>query len=466
MPVDFSLELRLAYLRAAHAGQKTQEDKIKQYREFYGGEQGLILTDRQKEYILTAPESLGNICKRVVNVPKDRLLLEDSGIAAASDDGQAYADTVTDWWQEADLGAMQKEVYSASLRDGQTAIIVDYDIEEGRPKFVHNLVYDGAAGLVRFHYDQDDNLMFASKRWNIWNPLVPGETGKSRLTVYRPDLIERYEADSAAPDGWRFIDPAVLGMPNPQTWTMDGTPSGEPIGIPVIPFEPDDGSELEDVIVIQELLNHSLSTFDRSTDYHGWPLLYTVNGNFGFETDGTPKFPNFDPGTGINLAEGGSAGRIEPADLQKLFQSGVLSWLQMLAIIKGWPLHLLDRSQQPPSGVALQIMEGSLVAHITDIQAQYGGAWRKAFDIARRLHQIHQKQELPGELELTWKSPKTLDPVAEMEANEKKFTAGQIPVIQRWRELGYTMDDINDMLEFKQREDDFGLADTITPVTQ
>jgi len=344
---------------------------------------------------------------------------------------------------------------------------VDWDDIRQVPTFTPNLVYDGSTGLIRFHYDSDDNLLFASKRWTIINPLVQGETGKRRLTIYRPGAIERYEAGDMTAFGWRFLDSSELGgLPNPQFWTDTGQPGGEVLPIPVIPFENTNGSELRDVLVLQELLNHSLATFDIAIDYHGFPLLWFAGGQFERNSDGEVEFPQFAPGMGVNLSENGRAGRIESADLQKLFDAGVVSWLQVLAFIKGWPMHLLDKRVDPPSGLALQIMEGSLVQQVLDKQFNFGADWQNAFNAARQLYQAKTKKQLPGEILFNWQSPKIQDPVAEAEALQKRFEAGQFPTITRWREMGKTGAQIEQMLADAANEDSFGVIDKDTEQAQ
>jgi hypothetical protein len=400
-----------------------------------------------------------------VAIPKDRLELQPDGIAAADNASQPYADAVTVWWTaanddtgEADINTLQKDVYEASLRDSSVALIVGWDDLQARPTFTPNLIYDGETGLIRFHYDNNNRLLFASKRWTVWNPLVLGETGKRRLTIYRPGQIERFEADGSVPGGWRFLTPAELrdadnpqGLPNPQPWTDNGMFSGQPLGIPVIPFENPGGSELADVINLQEVLNHGLSTFDVATDFYAFPLLWFVNANFPIDAaTGQAIIPGFAPKTGIALGQGGAAGRIESADLIKMFQAGILSWVQILALVKGWPFFLFDRSQQPPSGVALQIMEGSLVNQVKDKQVAFTGSWRRAFNMARKLHKLKTRQDLPGDLVLNWQPAETANDMARFEALEKKFTAGEVPVEQRWRELGYTEDQITEMKAMKE----------------
>jgi len=480
MPVDFSQELRLAFLRAVSNAQNEEEGRVQIYRDFWEGEQGIVLTDRQEDYILTLgsaekttreslrqnvrgsmPGSWGNICPRVVNVPKDRLSIDSEGIVPANPESTAYADQVSEWWQLDGLDAKQKDIYEASLRDGVGAIIVDWNEEEDRPTFVPNLIRSSEEGLVRFHYNVDNELIFASKQWTIVDTLNPDGSGATRLTIYRPGLIDRFIGDDGFAGGWRpLVGDELEGKPNPQFWTDTGMQSGNPSGIPVIPFENPGGSELKEIIIIQELLNHNLGTMDIVIDTHGLPVLWMVNANLPINTTtGVAQLPDFGPGTGINLNEGGSMGRLEAADIQKLFDGGVLSWLQILALIKGWPLHFLDRSQIPPSGTALRQAEGSLISQVKDKQIVFGAAWSKAFDQARKIQAMRGGEKLLGSLKFNWTNPATVDPLLDAQAMEAKFNALQLPIISRLREAGYTQDQIDQVKKDAQAGDDFGLVE-------
>lgn len=454
MPTNYDDELRLAYLRAAIASQAESEAEVEAYRLFYDGDQGVKLTDRQKQYLIGRGDGLdvdsfGNICKRAVNVPRDRLELKANGIAPADPEAGEYAGIVTDWWNANSLDSKQKDVYRCALRDGSVAVIVGWSEAKKMPTFTPNLVYDGATGLVRFHYDNDDNMLFASKRWQRWNPLTMGETGKTRLNIYLDDRIERNIEDKKVAGGWRLMEPAEVSeesggnvTQNPQPWVdKDG-----PLGIPVINFEAPDGSELADIITIQKVLNHTLGELDIAVDLHNWPILWGAGLELPTDSSGKPGIPAYGAGKFYALASDGRMGRIEPADLEKMFRSGILSWLHILAIVKGWPLFVLDRSAQPPSGVALKVMEANLVEQVSDMQVAFGGDWQAAFEMGRKLHRANnQPGELAGELELTWQSPETADEQAEMKTKAQKWEAGQIPIRQRWSELGYTPDQIAEM---------------------
>lgn len=456
MPVNYDEEIRLAYLRAALNMIRAEEKNIATYREFYAGEQGIKLTDRQEEYITTNPESYANICERVVAVPSNRLNIPEDGIMPIDESSRAYADTATNWWSDIseadeagdyDLCSMQSDLYDAGLRDGSVGMVVGWDSDLQRPTFDTNLIYDGESGLVRFHYDSNNRLMFASRRWVAWNPLEPGVTGEGRLNIYAPGYIARHRAAPHTAYGWQLIDGSELDVPNPMPWTDTGTFEGKPLGVAVIPFTNPPGSELRDVLAIQEMLNHNLGTYDIVIDLHSFPAIWFQGARFPVDSaTGLAEIPSYGPGQAYNLPKDATMNRLEAADLKNLFEGGILSWADIISLIKGWPPYLLNRTSQPPSGYALSIMEAPLVKQVLRKQKSHTGSWRSTFNLARKLHRLHTGEELPGQITFSWDPAGTPDPLRDMEVLEKKFETGDVPRAQRLRELGYSQDEIDKML--------------------
>ena len=457
MPVNYSDELRLSYLKAAQGAVDEQEANVALWREFYAGEQNIELTDRQIEYLREDLDSYANICKRVIGILSDRLAIPEDGITATDDSGKKYTEVATGWWTDentSDEGgdndpySLQTDVYEAALRDEQTAIIVGWDKENQRPTFTPNLIIDGGnTGLVRFHYDDSGKLTFATKQWITSGNIDGTKNGKGRLTIYTPGYIERYESDGK----WRKLrKDEIDGLPNPQPWTDTGTFAGEPLGVNVIPFENPTGGELADVIGIQEMLNHNTGTFDISIDMHGFPILSLVGYSLPIDTaTGYAKIPKMSPNTAIaSDNETANMTRLEPADIKAMFDSGILSWVQILALVKGWPMFLFDKTQTPPSGVALTIMEQSLIAQIKRKQRAFSGAWRRAFNMGRKLHKLHTKEDLKGQITFSWGPVEIKDPLMEQQAVQAKaqalqtLTTAGASIAGAAATLGYTADQI------------------------
>lgn len=447
---NFDVELQLAYLRAAGAAQSDEEAQIVVYREYYNGEQNIELTARQKEYLSNDAisfDSFGNLCPRVVAIATDRLSLRPEGITPADPDATAYSDAVSAWWDANRMEKQQVDIYTAFARDGGVAVIVDWDGE--KPTFTPNLLYDGETGLVRFHYDSDGNLVFASKRYRYYDPVKLVESNRLRLTLYHPDRIERYESSASYPGGWRLLEPDEIGLPNPQPW-IDRR--GKPLGIPAIHFDSQSGSELADVLITQKMINHNLGTLDEAIDQQAFPILWAKDLTLPVNSlTGKAEVPTYGAGQMFILGGNGAMGRIEPAQIAPMFQGGVMSWVQVLAQVKGWPYFLFDRSGQPPSGTALRTMEAGLVAQLQQKQRTLTQGWLDAFDMGRRLYELNTGQALPGEIRLQWEPVTTDDPKAKIDELAVKWQAASVPTITRWRELGYTEAEIDQMIQDNRR---------------
>lgn len=443
--------LRLAYLRAAYQDLKDEEAAMHRNRDFYDGEQGIQLTARQKEYLGDiandlSEQALCNICKRAVEIPGERLAVEE----LTSEQGDStLADMAKLWWEMNQLGAWQYDIYEQALRDSTSCLIVGWD--EDHPTYTLNELWDGKDGSVRLHYSEDDGtLLFASKRYSAYDPVMLQKTGKVRLTLYFADRIERYEDSTGDPTGWRLLRPDEIegtDKRNPMPWVDT---DGNPLGIAVIAFDNPGGSELDDVLMPQKALNKGAVDLLSTQDLHGFPLLVLKGFQATIDTEGKQTPLNYQPGRAITMPAAGSADRIPGVDLSPMFETGVLGWLQLVSIIKGWPLYLWARGE-PPSGESLKVMESSLVNQVKRKQESFRDSWLEAFAMGARLHKLYTGQELTGDLVIQWKDPETRQELAHWQALQTKWDAAQIPITQRWREAGYTDEQIALMQE-EQRD--------------
>ncbi len=462
MPISISTTLRTAYLRAVIASQNDMEKAIERNRLFYDGEQGIKLTPRQREYIGDIANDLdkqafANLCRRTVEIPLERLRIDQ--VLPNEDDSIEYSKVVAEWWKDGGLDKVQSELYEDALRDKCGVIIVAYDREKGQPTFTVNELFDGKNGQIRLHYSEDtDQLMYASKRWRSWDNQSQTATGPTRLTVYFDDRIERYEDDSKAPDGWRLLDPLEVDptglTPNPQPWTDTGEVDGIPLGNPVIPFWNPGNSELDDVLMPQKALNKSIADFISTSDMHGFPILTATGIVWPTDSSGKITPPEVGPASILFTPnEEGKFGRIEPSDLKSTFDVSIMGWIQIVSIIKGWPMQLFTKGA-PPSGEALKTMEASLIAQVERKQSVFGDAWRDAFGLGARLDQMHNEGADFSEkrLKFDWHPAAPRDRKTQAEAQSIEWTSQEIPIEQRWIEAGYTPEEIEVMKAMKDNE--------------
>lgn len=477
MPISISTDLRLAYLRAIISSQSEAETAIERNRLFYDGEQGAQLSSRQLEYLGDIANDLkkqafANVCRRTVGIPLERLRVDK--VLPAEKESTEYAATVTEWWEDLGLDAIQSQLYEKALRDKASVIIVGYDQVEKRPTFTVNELYDTKSGQIRLHFNDDtDELMYASKRFRSWDDESQSASGPMWLTVYFDDRIERFEEDNKQPSGWRLLDPLEVdptgATPNPQPWTVDGLPDGEPLGNPVVPFWNPGESELDDVLMPQKAMNKGVSDLIAAADIHGFPII-TATG-MQMETDqatGQTKKPEIHPATLLYTPiEGGKFGRIEAADLKSALEVSVLGWIQIISVIKGWPIYLFFRGT-PPSGEALKTMEASLIAQVERKQSVFGDAWRVAFRLAEKLDQIHGDGAdfAESRLKFDWHPAAPRDRKTQAEAQAIEWTSLEVPIEQRWIEFGYEPDQIEVMKGMKDAEQQRALETAIDAMRQ
>lgn len=445
--------LRITYLKAIAASQAEDEKGIERNRAFYSGDQGIELTDRQREYLGDIAndlkdQALANIAAKCVDIPLERLAILK--IKAKEGSPSALADRANEWWGKLRLTTMQRDLYRYAMRDRASCLLVGWDAAKHSPLVSVRELFAGNFGEVKLHYDGDTGeLSYASMRWRQFDPASQTETGKTRMIIWFSDRIERYEEAGST---WRLLASSEIddGLANPEPW-VDAT--GNPLGVAVIPFDNPGESELDDILMPQKALNKSLADLLSATDMHGFPILAVSKTEIKIDP-ATGKEMAIEIGPGKLLLTGdGDAHRIEGANLDQLWKNGVLSWIEIAALIKGWPVYLFNRSLAGAvSGEALKQMEAGLISQVEEKQRVFGDDFRDVFTLCAKLNELYEHETLDGELEFEWQPAANRDELAEMTRLEKKFTIGEIPIEQRWKELGYDEATIQEMSDMRNSE--------------
>ena len=435
-------DLYQTYLKAAIAAQTNAERDLAEIRQFYDGEQikhygksEAYLAEVFREMFIKYPAA--NLVKTTVNIATERLAVK----SLAGGTKSQLATAAGDWWKAARLDSWQDDLYAFALRDSAAVLIVDWDESRRVPTFAVNELWDGTGGNCRIHFDDTGNVAFVSKRWNVHDER-DRYTGKTRLTLYFADRIERWISTSLAGWDWRLMSPAELnGTPNPMPWIM---PDGTPIGIAAVPFfnRPYE-SECAVAMTPQTLLNEAILSWHATGRFHGFPML-AIEGSYTPEKDaqGNPK--PFETGPGRVIKTGGGAlKRVEPTDMLALFEGAVIPAVKLVAMSKRWPDHAF--AGMPPSGETLRQMEGPLVSQVEAKQRVFGDSWRDAFSVAQRLYEANTGEKLAGEIDVQWKSALAVSAKYDAEVVGARAAAGQLPRKQRWRELGFGGDEIAQM---------------------
>jgi len=441
-------KIRLSFLQWLNNIEAERHDWYANYRDYYDGDHETMLTDRQAAYLQVKQdeEFNANYCPIVVDALAERL-----NVTGFTCEDEAQAEVFADWWTANRMDGMQGIVHTSAVRDGDGYVLVEWNEEAGRPVFSYELAFDGTEGAELHYEDERNKPAFASKRWRT---KIGNSTGKvRRLNCYYPDRIEKYISNSGEFEGaWQpYKEP---GQPWPIPW-VDRT--GQPLGIPMVHFKnSDEGynygqSELRSVVPLQNALNKSLIDLLAAADTTAF-RIYTMLGDDPSDLDVAPgswvystRPPGGDNGAAISFIPG--------EDLSPLIALKD-SFAIEIARVSRTPLSYFQISGQRAAEGTLKQEESGLLAKVAQRQVGFGNAWEDVLSMARRLANVYgggPEMDESESISTQWAPAGTRDDKAEAEVAQIKSGLG-VPQEQLWSELGYSAEEIEHMLEMKERE--------------
>ena len=441
--------------------QKEEQARIRALRAYYDGEHPVMLTDRQAEFLgpmLTEGEFefAHNAIKSVIDTLRERLsvsgfTVNGAGLGGDEDNANApetvLANTMWGWWEDNRYDAQQIRLHRRTLRDGKSYVMVSWDNDNQRPKFTLHSADDGTTGIT-CHRDPEnpENILFFCKYWYTYNPLKPGETGDQRKTVYLPHEIRKYQMGK---DGFwqRSPDPGDVAWPIP--WVDS---DGEPLGHTIFEFENPGGSEIAQIIGLQNALNKSWLDLLAAADAAGFPIIAieydNKDGGFGTVTDDNDIDDDDEfviaPGRALEV-DGARVHRLEGANLEQLIKTIQLT-VETIAGITRTPAHYFRPvgGSDVPSGEALKQLESGLVARAEERQLIFGQSWADvmtmAYKVARTFgSSVTEVAKL--KVETTWDEAATRE---ELQAAQEAqiLLSLEVPVEEIWARLGFSPEKI------------------------
>lgn len=449
MPAAEALDkVRMSFVQWLYNVEAERHDWYANFRDYYDGDHETQLTDRMAAYlqVKSDEEFNANYCPIVVDALAERLI-----VTGFTCDDEAQAELFGQWWAVNRMDAMQGIVHTATVRDGDAYVLVEWNEQDGRPVFSYELAFDGTEGAELHYEDERNKPVFASKRWRV---KVGNGTGHvRRLNVYFPDRIEKYWSDQDQFEGaWQQYHED--GQPWPIPWVNR---QGAPLGIPLVHFKnADEGynygqSELRSVVPLQNALNKSLIDLLAAADTTAFRIFWMLGDD--------PSALKVAPGSWVYSERhpggdsGASVGFFPGEDLSPLIALKD-SFAIEVARTSRTPLSYFQISGQRAAEGTLKQEESGLLAKIAHRQTSFGNAWEDVLSMARRLANVYGSgSELDETAIITtqWAPAATRDDKIEAEVAQIKAGLG-VPQEQLWSELGYSAADIERMLEMKQRE--------------
>lgn len=356
-------------------------ERVKLFRDYADGNHRAKMTEPMRKLLRIADSSEeqfnANYCDMIIQTMADRLVVEQIG--SESDTDTAWAD---DLRKENRFDALQIDVHEATVRDGDTFVMLAFDNGNKRTVWAHEPAYDGEVGMIPVYDRMRRNMVAAVKIW--W------EAGfkTRRVNIYFPDKIMKY-TEARNQDAVEMLQPVVEEMADSEN---AGTyPWNSDVGVPVIHFKnrgranKERGlSELADAVPLQDALNRTLVSMVITAELTAFQIRYGI---------GFPTPENITPGMWVEIGAEG-VNKEQQVDIGVLEQGQIMPFIQQAQHLEG-TMGTITRTPLPnfmggdnASGEALKQRESYLLAKVKKFQVKGGNAWEDVMALAVRMTRV------------------------------------------------------------------------------
>ncbi len=386
---------------------------ITKFRKYYDGEQTLVYgTEKFKEFFPDFEGFEDNWCGVVVDAISEKIKL--MGLKLDNDEtGEGEENPVTkeiwDVFRDNDIDEQEGDLTEGVLVEGRAAVIVWPD-DDKKASIDWN-----PANLVKVRYSEEDYRVidFAIKRW-----VTP--SGRILINVFDKFEVRKYieGRDQTLPDRSKLGIATTIPQqtPNlsltPRFVEDEDWPLKHEFGeVPVVEFRNKRGSELSDVIPLQDAINYMLVSTFVATDFEtlkqkvffthikepkgGWS---SVPGRVWQVPPAVDQDGNYEHG---KMAE------FTGSDLNQ-YRGIIEMVLQHLALTSKTPVRMFFKSDRggrgdAPSGESQLIEDEPLLDKATDRMTRMGNSW---FHVARLVAKVlNVDSDLRGEM--VWQDPRS-----------------------------------------------------------
>jgi hypothetical protein len=323
-------------------------------------------------------------------------------------DNQAEKEKQENWannvvWDTSRLKGKRAALFYQAMRDGQAFLLVDPDPIGKRARITPHIHYtdkrlitgdttddDGeGAVLVYPNDDPDQRPLYGYKRWTEYATVDGKPEAMERITVYRDNIIRKWGKKRT---GWTEIEQPVI-------WTVDGSVTGDPLGIPIIHIKtPLLAPVAEPAYGVQLILD---STYADMTVGSRIDLL-RIFITYGWEWPDEP----INPGTVTGTAQSTDATTqvVEGSDATRYIDM-LKAHVSFMCDLTNTPLTLVQRSAQRAAEGTLQEEKESFFSEIGDIADTFAMALEDAFKKARMIANVFFNENLNEEpaVRVVWK---------------------------------------------------------------
>lgn len=343
-------------------------------------------------------------------------------------------DACQEIWTKNKMDERSNEVHLESLKMGDAYVIV-WPNDDMEPE-----IWPNDAMQCRVEYDAD-NRRRVQRALKVW---FDRDITRWRLNVYTPREIRKYQtrntnASLPTTEGsWQQIDSV-------------NNPYGR---VPVFHFPCKKSrrygiSELKSVVPLQNALNKSVLDMMIAMEFASFKQRWAIGLDLEIDEEtGEPKDPlakNYGIDRLLAFPDAETkVGQFDATDLGQFLEVQEKFWASA-SRVSGTPLHYFYiTSGDFPSGEAMKSAEARFIKKITDRQVAFGNVWE---EVLKFCLQIEGRQVSPEtSIETHWvnAAPRSESELADTAV--KKQAVG-VSRSQNLRELGYTDEEIERMLE-------------------
>lgn len=439
---------------------------LEKYRNYYDGDQELVYgTEKFQEFFEGFEGFEDNWCGPVIDAVADKIKLlgieideEKEGEGEESEEEQSLAQRIWNVFRDNNIEEQQGDLTEGVLVEGRAAVIVWPDEDLGAR------IDWNPAQLVKVRYSEEDyrKIDFALKRW-----VTP--SGQINVNIYDSRSVRKYyqTREPRDPSNTKGSGPAAMIPQSPPTMGLtprfiDGEewPLPHDFGeVPVVEFPNKRGSELSDVIPLQDGVNYLLIAAFIASEFSA--LRQRVFFTHLKEPEGGWQSK---PGTVWHLAPMlDSDGKLTHGQMSE-FQASDLSQyrqiiemvLQHLALTSKTPVRMFFKSDRggrgdAPSGDSQLIEDEPLLDKVDDRISRLDSKW---FQVAKLVAKaIGVESFIRGEM--VWQNPRSkyrsdlLNEAVKM-ANPREGLG--LPIEWVIKKLGLPPEDLAELEEALQKQ--------------
>lgn len=382
-----------------------------------------------------------NWCGVVIDSELDRLDLDPVAVP----ENEAVTERLRELWTSSGLESDVHYIHESVLTVGEAFLIV-WPNEDGEVE-----AYWNDSRLCHAEYDPEKprEIRFGAKAW------YDEIGGKLYLTMYYPDRLEYYVADSVTGSEVRestSVGQSVSGIQSILTaqWKPREANADNPFGtVPMFHFRNNRRriiGELAGVVEIQDAINKIMADMLIAAEYGAFKQRYVISATGVEELQNAPNIiwdiPAAGPGEPNPVV-----GEFSSTDINN-YISAIAKLASDIGMISRTPRIYFFQGGEP-SGESLKTMEGPLVQKCRRLAKSLTPVWKDVCEFMLLLDEAEDVEA--SRIEVPYKSPETILPFTTAQIRQLSRAAG-IPLVTVLREEGWPPEKIDQMLKDMKAE--------------